>query len=144
VLTGQLQTIDQNTMSTSGLIPSANDTYPLGSTDRKYTAVYADRIFTGESSVQTINSDHNVTLNDGILLVDASAGVVHINLMTPATAFDTTSKDSLRLVVKKIDNTGNAVILIGTVDNATNYSLTLQNQKVTVASNGAGYYTIAT
>jgi len=77
------------------------------------------------------------------ILVDATGGAVTITLLAAATA-----GDGFALTVKKVDASANAVTVDGdaseTIDGATTYVLTEENEAVTVETDGTDWYSTAT
>jgi hypothetical protein len=79
----------------------------------------------------------NTTLDDtyDIVPVSAASGNVSVTLPSSATA-------GLTYTIKRTDNSGNTCTVVGTIDGATNYSLSAQYKYVTVTSNGSGSWYI--
>lgn len=77
-----------------------------------------------------------VQSTDTILYVDATAGPVTLTLPSPDQVKD------LVVTIKKVDAI-NVITLIGTVDGATNPTLSAQYQAMTIGSDGLKYYLLA-
>jgi len=90
--------------------------------------------------VRSVSGTVTVATTDAILIADAAAATVTVNL--PAAA------DSLgrMLVVKKIDSSGNYVVLDGngseTIDDETTQSITTQYTSLSIACDGAEWWII--
>lgn len=80
-------------------------------------------------AVQSVDDDYSATIEDGLLLVDASAGDVTITLPVAA---DFRSEPPLR--VKRVDASGFAVLIVPqsgeTIDGAASAGLTSQYQSL--------------
>lgn len=87
------------------------------------------------SGIRTVTTNYSVTASDGTILVNAAGGAINITLLDP------TTNSGAVYVIKKIDATTNGVTILGTIDSATNYTLSFTNQSVTVQSNGTAYFT---
>lgn len=106
------------------------------------TTTITGTTLTGETNaITTIAS--NTVLDDtfGVLLVNAGAGSVTVQLPF-ASAYALK-----RYTVKKIDGSGNAVIIQGqagdTIDGDPNYNITVQNDTIKIISNGTNWYIIS-
>lgn len=79
---------------------------------------------------------YTAVLDDNIILVDATAGVVTVNLPYFG------NKTGKTYTIKKLDSSANAVTVDGysteTIDGATTYSLASQNKYVTIVANDQG------
>lgn len=90
----------------------------------------------------TVSKSANYTVvesdRDKVILVDATSGVITISLLAAATA-----GNGFRIVVKKIDNSSNAVIVDGngseTIDGATTSSMSTQYDSINLISNGTNW-----
>jgi hypothetical protein len=87
-----------------------------------------------------VTSAYTMTLNDAVILVDASAGAVTVTLKP---ALDWEQK---RVTVKKIDSSGNAVIVDAngaeTIDGAANKSIPTQYTSFDFISEGGSVHII--
>ncbi len=90
----------------------------------------------GYTPISTKTAAYTATVNDGTILVDCTTGSINITLPTVSTNSGQT------LVIKKIDSTGNAVNIIGTVDGVTNPTITIQYNVMSIQSNGSAYYKV--
>lgn len=91
---------------------------------------------------RTITASATLTVNDNLVLVDATAGNVSVTLLAPANVGD-------RIVtIKRIDSSGNTVTIVGTVDNAVNPTLAQWKAKTiwayAPAGGSASWFTVAT
>lgn len=77
-----------------------------------------------------------VQSTDTILYVDATAGPITLTLPSPDQVKD------LVVTIKKVDAI-NVITLIGTVDGATNPTLTAQYQAMTIGSDGSQYHLLS-
>lgn len=104
--------------------------------------VDVDGSLTGQfiHDIRTESSDYTVTLDDDVILVDASGGVIEIDLPAAATA---TGK---RYEIKKIDGTANAVNINGDgaelIDSSNTLSTTIQYESFSVVSNGTQWWIV--
>lgn len=85
-------------------------------------------------AIRTVRSDYVPTSLDSTVLVDASAGPVTIAVPKAPQA------QGFRLTIKKIDASGNAVMVSATVDATTNPTLATQYDAMTIQSDGLQYY----
>lgn len=87
--------------------------------------------------ISTSVSDRNK-----VILVDATAGAITVNLLAAATA-----ASGFTVVVKKIDSSANAVTIDGnsseTIDGSATYVLSSQNSAVVLTTNGSNWFTTA-
>lgn len=94
----------------------------------------------GTVDVRTVTATGSITSNDYLVLVNATAGAVTLNL--PAAA----SSAGRVLNIKLIDASGNGVTLDGsaseTIDGATTLAWTTQYQAYTIACDGTGWNVI--
>lgn len=90
--------------------------------------------------VRSISATGGVNATDDVILADATGGAITLNL--PAAA----SSTNRRLVVKKIDSSGNAVTLDGnaaeTIDGAGTLALATQWAHTTIVCNGTAWFVI--
>lgn len=90
---------------------------------------------------RTVTTTTTLVSSDHLVLVDATAGAVTIELPPAA------SKEGFQIAVKKIDSSVNAVTVDGsaseTIDGATTKALSAQYDSVTVASDGTEWWVIA-
>jgi len=85
-------------------------------------------------STKTAAYTVKATDNDGTVLVDCTSGAVSITLPPVAQSLN------LRVTIKKIDASANAVTVVGTVDGTVNPTLSSQYSATTVHCNGTAYY----
>lgn len=78
--------------------------------------------------VRTITVDDRPTTNDSVILADATAGALTVNLQDPSLV------QGLVLTIKKMDSTGNTVTIVGIIDGATNATLTSQYDSYTIVA----------
>lgn len=112
---------------------------PTGSEWTVDNALSLEQLWTTVSksaSYQTVESDR-----DKLISVDATSGAATITLLAAATA-----GDGFMLAVKKIDSSGNAVIIDGnsseTIDGAATLSLSNQYEVALLISNGTSWSVI--
>lgn len=79
-----------------------------------------------------------VEATDDTILCDATAGAFNITLPLASQV------QFLRVTIKKIDASANAVTLVGTIDGAVNPTLPAQYKSKTIQSDGSAWYTLAT
>lgn len=89
------------------------------------------------TAISTHTADYTVTSTDSIILANANAAAVNITLPSAV------GIAGRQYTVKAIDVTGGAVTVVGTIDSAANYTLSLQWQYVTVVSDGSNWLVIA-
>lgn len=87
---------------------------------------------------RTAMQDDTPSVTDSLVLYDATHGAITVTLRPPGQVQD------LRLILKKIDNSGNTVTIKGVVDGVVNPTLTTVYQSMTIQSNGFDYYLLAT
>lgn len=75
-----------------------------------------------------------VQSTDTVIYADATAGAISLTLPSPDQVKD------LVVTVKKIDNSGSSVTIVGTVDGITNPVLAAQYDTRTIGSDGLTYY----
>jgi hypothetical protein len=103
-----------------------------------------DRLATAAASrvipFREMDATGNAEVADYLLLVDATAGAVTVNLPPAVDAY------GALLVVKKVDASGNAVTLDAdgseTIDGATTTALAAQYDKVSVACDGVTWWKV--
>lgn len=87
---------------------------------------------------RTITSSEALTSADHLVLVDATAGAVVVDLPPAA------SKEGYQIVVKKIDASGNTVTVDGdgaeTIDGSTTQVLSSQYDSVVISSDGVSWW----
>lgn len=87
--------------------------------------------------VRTVIADTTADTDDDVILCDASAGVVTVNLYQSALAVST-------IKIKKIDSSVNDVVIVPygaeTIDGNSSLILAVQNAQVELTSNGANWY----
>lgn len=82
----------------------------------------------------------SIGIHDKLLnYANASSGAITLTLPS-------TSSPGVMFTIKKIDSSSNAVTVAGTIDGATNYTLSSQNQSITVVSTATSgsWYTVGT
>lgn len=88
-------------------------------------------------SVASVSADYTTAAGDDVVKVDASGAARAITLLTPAGSYNK------RYDIKKIDSSANAVTVAAqsakTIDGASNYVLTVQNQSVTFQYDGTNW-----
>lgn len=87
---------------------------------------------------RTAMQDDTPTGSDSLVLYDATHGPITVTLRNP------NQVQNLRLILKKIDSSGNTVTIQGTVDGIVNPVLSTQWQSQTIQSDGFGWYLLAT
>lgn len=95
------------------------------------------------TSSRSVTAATTVTVNDGLILVDATSAPVTVTFPAPSGVAD------LVVTVKKIDSSANAVTLAATIDGVASPTLASQYKAKTVwayapAGKAAAYYTVAT
>ena len=102
-----------------------------------------DTVSATEQLWTTVSKTANYTVTesdrDKVILVDATSGAVTITLLAAATA-----GDGFRVVIKKIDSSGNAVTIDGnlseTIDGNTTSTLATQYDSDNLICNGSNWY----
>lgn len=89
------------------------------------------------SKSRTALTDDTPTVQDSLVLYDATNGPITVTLRPPNQVQD------LRLILKKIDSSGNAVTIHGTVDGTVNPVLSAQYSSLTIQSDGSSWYILA-
>jgi len=118
--------------TTTGVAEGTNQ-YFTGARARAAAKLWSNRIAT---------SNTTVTTNDDLILVDASGGAVTVNLPSLATSLN------FRVMVKKIDSSGNAVTIDANsteqIDGATTQTITTQWAAMTLVASAVGtmWYTV--
>lgn len=91
-------------------------------------------------NTRTVDIDTGLTASDYLVLVDATAAAVTVDLPPAA------SKEGYQIVVKKIDASANVVTVDAsaseTIDGATTKDLSSQYESVTVASDGTEWWIV--
>lgn len=82
------------------------------------------------------DSDYTPTLNDCLILVDATSGAVDITFRPPGEW-----KDKL-YIIKKTDASANTVTGVGTIDGASNWQTTTQYASQRFMSDGANIWKV--
>lgn len=118
---------------------------PLAGTNAtlsKRTALRVNGLLNTTEAVQRSYSgaSSDITLDNTYDIVAASAASGNISITLPTASGTNTG---LTYTIKRTDNSGNTCTVVGTIDGATNYSLTAQYKYVTVTSNGTNWYIIA-
>jgi len=89
-------------------------------------------------NVISISENYTVSIEDDLILCDASGGDLTITLPTA------TGNSGKQLFIKKIDNSNHLVIIDGynaeTIDGETTQSLTVQNDCVDLANNNTNWF----
>lgn len=117
---------------------------PAATDDRKYLAYLHGSLAYVLHGIQrrtvTKTGNYTITLDDGFVAVDATAGAVTITLPTAAAAA------GFEFIVKKIDASANAVTLDGdgaeTIDGAATLSLPTQYASAAVLSDGTTWWVV--
>jgi len=73
---------------------------------------------------------------DEIILADATSAAFNVTLPTP------TGRSGFIYTVKKIDSSANAVTVVGTIDGDANFDLELEDESVTITSDGTEWWII--
>lgn len=91
-----------------------------------------------KNNISTKTAAYTVTSkdNDGTVLVDCTGGAVSITLPPAAQSLN------LRVTIKKIDASANAVTIVGTLDGTVNKTLSSQYAARTIHCDGSAYYTV--
>lgn len=101
------------------------------------------RALAGKTVTKT--ATYTATVQDDLILVDATSGAVTINL--PTAVQSGTNKNPLRFIVKKTDSSANAVTIDGsgsqTIDGALTLVLAAQWDVVVLGSDGANWFVLA-
>lgn len=84
----------------------------------------------------TTDTDYQPTLNDSLILVDATSGAVDITFRSPGEWKDK------RYTIKKIDSSSNTVTGVGTIDGVSNWSTTTQYASQEFESDGANIWKV--
>lgn len=99
-----------------------------------------DPIVSSFSNITTYTASASIGLNDGVSLVDTTAGNVTITLPDPAT-----SKEYM-FIVKRITGGSNTLTIVGAsgnIDGAANASITTQYLVSVFKSDGTNYWIIS-
>lgn len=78
------------------------------------------------------------TARDNLLLINATAGPVTVDLEQPARVH------GLVLTIKKIDASANAITILGTVDGVVNPTITAQYAGMQIIADETGWWNIGT
>ena len=93
-----------------------------------------------KATIRTINADYSMTWADEVILADASSAAITITLPDPS------AYPNVPIKIKKIDSSTNAVTIAPhgteTIDGASSYDLTAQNECITLISDGTNWYII--
>lgn len=89
------------------------------------------------ANVRTVKAATTITVNDDLLLCDATAGAF------PVTLLPANQCQFLEVTIKKSDASGNAVTISGTLDGVLNPTLAAQYKSKTVQSDGTSWWTKA-
>jgi hypothetical protein len=103
-------------------------------------------LFTATNNVTRAESTSpvstSVTDRNKVILVDATAGAITVNLLAAATA-----ASGFTITIKKTDSSTNAVTIDGnsgeTIDGSATYVLSTQNNAVVLTTNGSNWFTTA-
>lgn len=85
-------------------------------------------------ALRAVTADTTITAADELLLVDATAGTVNVQLPDPSTV------PLSVFTIKKVDASDNNVIVHGLIDDSASVTLSDQYVAVTLASNGSTYW----
>lgn len=121
--------IEKPAAGTNGTITNGYSLYASGPVQ---LAEGLQRSYSGITTNTTLNKTYD------IIGVSAASGNVDVTLPTAS------ANTGLTYTIKRTDNSGNTVTVIGTIDGATNYTgLSAQYKYVTVVSNGTNWYIVA-
>src|SRR5206468_4295575 len=121
----------------SGTVPSARLGSPLPALDASaLTALTGTNVVHQVRTITFASSPYTVVAADEVLLVDATGGAVTVTLPT--------ATSGRLLAVKKVDSSGNAVTLTGTVDGVVNPTLAGQWNARWVVGNGTNWNVLGT
>lgn len=84
----------------------------------------------------TVVDDYEMTVNDSLILVDATSGAVDVTLK-PAAEW----KEKL-VIIKKIDSSSNTVTGLGVIDGVTNWGTATQYDLIRLNSDGANIWKV--
>jgi hypothetical protein len=85
-----------------------------------------------QATSRTITTSTTLTVNDGLVLVDATSGSISATLPSPSAAQNTA------ITIKRIDASVNTVTIVGTIDGAVNPTLAQWKAKTVWAYAPAG------
>lgn len=85
---------------------------------------------TGATAGTSTTGDTNV-----LFLCDATGGAINATLPSPVAGFV--------CAIKKTDSSSNAVTVVGTIDGASNYSISTQNNSIVVVGTATGYQVVS-
>ena len=129
--------------SYQNLMPSFGDSVNLGTSTRRWSQIYVDqgRFKSVRTAVDT-ETAATVTMNratDHTKLCDCTSNNITVNLDT--------ANPGIQYVIKKVDSTANTVTITGngseTIDGAASQILYAQDESITIASNGSGWYIVS-
>lgn len=88
--------------------------------------------------VTSVTANYSATINDALIVVDASSAAVTITLKPAAEA------KQKRLTIKKVDATGNLVTITGSenIDGASTQNIGVQYDSVCVMSDGTQWWLV--
>lgn len=84
--------------------------------------------------VRRLTASASLQINDGMVVVDASAGAVTVSIGLPSIA------SGQPVTIKKSDATANVVTIGGTVDGVVNRTLLNQNDSIVIQSDGSVWF----
>lgn len=85
---------------------------------------------------KTVTTTYTASPSDDVLFCDASGGAFTVTLPDP------TRVRNMRITIKKIDASGNAITIGATVDGGASPTVAAQYDTVTVQSDGSAWYFI--
>lgn len=89
------------------------------------------------AAIRTATSSETVKASDQTVLYNATGGPISATLPSAGQV------QGLTVTLKKIDASGNAVTVVGTVDGSANPTLASQWKSLTVQSDGTAWYKLA-
>lgn len=99
-----------------------------------------ERVFAGSYQMRSVNASGAIGIGDQVVLADATSGAITLNLPRANTVAGRS------LYVKKIDATGNQVVLDGDqaelIDGIATFALVAQHEVVKIFSDGKNWHII--
>jgi len=87
-------------------------------------------------TVAEVTTTYIASSRDEIILADATGGAFNVTLPSP------TGRTGFIYRIKKIDSSVNAVTVVGTIDEDSNFDLEVQDESITVTSDGTEWWII--
>jgi len=87
-------------------------------------------------TVAEVTTTYIASSRDEIILADATGGAFNVTLPAP------TGRTGLIYRIKKIDSSVNAVTVVGTIDEDSNFDLIAEDESITVTSDGTEWWII--